>query len=105
MSPPNAIDCIFEQILGFMLPFYLAAAGGDAGLAREAIAELVDAYDCATAAELEPLVGRILGFSTVAMDNLRLSMKPECGMRRSCGIARMRLRSAGRASSAARYWR
>jgi hypothetical protein len=76
MSQPNATDCIFEQILGFMLPFYLAAAGGDAKLAREAIFELVDAYDCTTATELE-LVGRILGFSTVAMDNLRLSMKPE----------------------------
>nr|WP_294544690.1 hypothetical protein [uncultured Rhodopila sp.] len=76
MSQPNAIDCIFEQILGFMLPFYLAAAGGDAKLAREAIFELVDAYDCATPTELE-LVGRILGFSTVAMDNLRLSMKPD----------------------------
>jgi hypothetical protein len=76
MSQPNAIDCIFEQILGFMLPFYLAAAGGDGGLAREAIAELVEAYDCASAVELE-LAGRILGFSTVAMDNLRLSMQPE----------------------------
>jgi hypothetical protein len=76
MSQPAATDCIFEQILGFMLPFFLAAAGGDAGLAREAVAELVGAYDCATATELE-LAGRILGFSTVAMDNLRLSMKPE----------------------------
>jgi hypothetical protein len=76
MSQPNATDCIFEHILGFMLPFYLAAAGGDAKLAREAIFELVEAYGCTTAVELE-LAGRILGFSTVAMDNLRLSMKPE----------------------------
>ncbi len=76
MSQPNATDCIFEHILGFMLPFYLAAAGGDAKLAREAIFELVEAYGCATAVELE-IAGRILGFSTVAMDNLRLSMEPE----------------------------
>jgi hypothetical protein len=76
VSKPDAADCIFEQILGFMLPFYLAAAGGEPGLAREAIGELVNAYDCGTPTELE-LVGRILGFSTVAMDNLRLSMQPE----------------------------
>jgi imidazolonepropionase-like amidohydrolase len=76
MSQPNATDCLFEQILGFMLPFFLAAAGGDATLARDAILELLHAYDSATATELE-LAGRIVGFSTVAMDNLRLSMKPD----------------------------
>nr|WP_294508649.1 hypothetical protein [uncultured Rhodopila sp.] len=76
MPEPNAADCLFEQILGFMLPFYLAAAGGDAKLARDAILELLDAYNSATATELE-LAGRIVGFSTVAMENLRLSMQPE----------------------------
>jgi hypothetical protein len=69
-------DCIFEHILGFMLPFFLAAAGGDKALARAVIVELAEAYNAATATELE-LVGRILGFSTVAMDNLRISMNPE----------------------------
>jgi hypothetical protein len=59
-----------------MLPFSLAAAGGDKALARAAIIELAEAYNAATAVELE-LVGRILGFSTVAMDNLRVSMTPE----------------------------
>jgi len=73
---PDAIDCIFEHILGFMLPFFMAGAGGDADLARAAITELAEAYNVASATELE-LVGRILGFSTVAMDNLRLSMNPE----------------------------
>jgi hypothetical protein len=72
----TTIDCIFENILAFMLPFFLSSAGGDADLARDAIRELAEAYNVATATELE-LVGRILGFSTVAMDNLRLSMNPE----------------------------
>ena len=76
MSQPTAIDCIFETILGFMLPFLLAGAGGDADLARAAITELAEAYSVASVTELE-LVGRILGFSVVAMDNLRLSMNPE----------------------------
>jgi hypothetical protein len=76
MSQPTITDCIFEHILGFMLPFFLAAAGGDKALARAAIIELAEAYNAATAVELE-LVGRILGFSTVAMDNLRVSMSPE----------------------------
>src|SRR5208283_5522580 len=76
MTQPDAIDCIFEHILGFMLPFFIAGAGGDTDLARAAISELADAYNVASATELE-LVGRILGFSTVAMDNLRLSMNPE----------------------------
>src|SRR3954470_13531740 len=34
MSQPTTIDCIFEHILGFMLPFFLIAAGGDKTLAR-----------------------------------------------------------------------
>jgi hypothetical protein len=76
MTGPTTTDCIFEHILGFMLPFFITCAAGDAGLAREAIRELADAYDAATLTELE-IVGRILGFSTVAMDNLRLSMAPE----------------------------
>jgi hypothetical protein len=76
MTKPTTTDCIFEHILGFMLPFFITCAAGDADLAREAIRELAEAYDAATVTELE-LVGRILGFSTVAMDNLRLSMTPE----------------------------
>jgi hypothetical protein len=74
MSRPT--DCIFENILGFLLPFFLVSAGGDADLARAAITEMAEAYSVASVTELE-LVGRILGFSVVAMDNLRLSMNPE----------------------------
>jgi hypothetical protein len=78
-SPPTPIDVIFENILGFLLPFFLASAGGDADLGRAAIQELAEAYRVATATELE-LVGRLLGFSVVAMDNLRLSMDREMSL-------------------------
>jgi hypothetical protein len=73
---PTAIDCIVENIFGFMLPFFLSSAGGDADLGRDTIRQLAESFNAATATEIE-LVGRILGFSTVAMDNLRLSMKPD----------------------------
>ncbi|MDR3533298.1 MAG: hypothetical protein P4L90_22410 [Rhodopila sp.] len=80
MSSPEAIadtaDCLFSTILGFMLPFYLAGARGNPKVARDAILELIDAYDAATPAELD-LVGRLIGFSAASMDNLRLSMRPD----------------------------
>jgi hypothetical protein len=69
-------ECTFDTILGFLLPFYLAAAAGNPHLARAAIREMIDAYNASTPAELD-LVGRIMGFSSAAMDNLRLSMAPE----------------------------
>jgi hypothetical protein len=75
-AQPTTMDCIFENILVFMLPFFLSSAGGDADLASDTIRELAEGYNVTTATELE-LAGRILGFSTVAMDNLRLSMDPE----------------------------
>ncbi len=59
-----------------MLPFFLVSAGGNTGQARAAIKELIDAYHASTPAELD-LVGRIIGFSLAAMDNLRLSMAPD----------------------------
>jgi hypothetical protein len=76
---PTLIDCIFENILGFMLPFFLCSAGGDADLARAAIQEMAEAYNATTATELE-LVGRIIGFNIVSMDNLRLSMNREMSL-------------------------
>jgi hypothetical protein len=72
-TDPSAFDCILGNILEFMLPFFLVSAGGNAGLARTAIKELINAYQASTPAELD-LVGRIIGFSIAAMDNLRLSM-------------------------------
>jgi hypothetical protein len=64
---------VFETIVGFLLPFFLTAANGNPDRARAAIAELLGAYGASTATEHD-LVGRIIGFSIVAMDNLRLSM-------------------------------
>jgi hypothetical protein len=66
-------DCIVQTIMDFVLPFFLAGAGGNADVAREAIFELLDSYNAVTMQELD-LAGRIIIFSTTAMDNLRLSM-------------------------------
>lgn len=66
-------ECTFQTIIGFLLPFFLVGAAGDPGLAGAAIVELIEAYGAATVKELD-LAGRIIGFSTVAMDSLRLSM-------------------------------
>ncbi len=74
-TDPSAFDCVLGNILGFMLPFFLLAAGGNPDLARAAIKELIDAYQASTPEQLD-LVGRIIGFSTAALDNLRLSMVP-----------------------------
>jgi hypothetical protein len=67
------IDCLYATICGFLLPFFLTAAGGNLETAHAAILELIDAYNPATPVQLD-LVGRVIGFSTAAMDNLRLSM-------------------------------
>jgi hypothetical protein len=75
-TSPTTTDCLFETILGFLLPFFLLGAGGDRAVATAAIRELIQAYDASTPTELD-LAGRIVGFSVVAMDNLRLSMKPD----------------------------
>src|SRR5580698_7394182 len=70
-----AIDCVFDTILGFLLPFLLVSAGGNPAVARSAIRTLVDAYGASNATELD-LVGRIVGFAIAGLDNLRLSMAP-----------------------------
>jgi hypothetical protein len=75
-TDPSAFDCILGNILEFMLPFFLVSAGGDPGLARAAIKQLIDAYQASTPEQLD-LVGRIIGFSTAALENLRLSMVPD----------------------------
>jgi hypothetical protein len=38
-----SIDCLFETILGFMLPLFIVGAGGNANIARAAVKELIDA--------------------------------------------------------------
>jgi hypothetical protein len=80
-SQPDTIDCLFTTILDFLLPFYLAGAGGNAEIARIAIADLVEAYDAATTRELD-LAGRLVGYNAAAMDNLRLSMRADLSDRK-----------------------
>jgi hypothetical protein len=75
-TSPNTIDCLFDTILGFLLPFLLLGARGDQMLAIAAVRDLIQAYDASTITELD-LAGRSIGFSIAAMDNLRLSMKPD----------------------------
>jgi hypothetical protein len=72
-SSDPAFDCLFNTISGFLLPFFLAGAGGDPQAAQAAIAQLISSYNPTTTQELD-LAGRIIGFSIVALDNLRLSM-------------------------------
>lgn len=68
-------DCISATIVGFVVPFFLAGAKGSQSVAAAAVQELIDAYHAGTPTELD-LVGRIVGFSIAAMDNLRLSVTP-----------------------------
>lgn len=72
IDTPTTVD-VLETIIGFLLPFFLGAVNGNLHRARAAIAEMIGAYGASTPTELD-LVGRIVGFSIVAMDNLRLSM-------------------------------
>jgi hypothetical protein len=69
---PLPSDCIFQTIIGFVMPFFHAGAGGDPNLAQAAIFALIEAYNAATLQELD-LVGRIISFSTAAMDDLHRS--------------------------------
>ncbi|WP_428492394.1 hypothetical protein [Rhodopila sp.] len=66
-------ECVMQTILDFLLPFFLAAAGGNPVTARAAIRQLIAAHNAVDATELD-LAGRIVGFSIAALDNLRLSM-------------------------------
>jgi hypothetical protein len=69
-----ASGAIMQGILAFLLPFFLPVSVS-AEAARDAIQDLLDGYNPAGPRELG-LAGRIVGFSTAAMDNLRLSMGP-----------------------------
>lgn len=74
-SNPSTRDCLFTAIIDFIVPFLLAAAGGNAVTAETGVRELIDAFNPSTNTELD-LAGRIVGFSIAALDNLRLSMRP-----------------------------
>jgi hypothetical protein len=52
------IDCLFETILGVLLPFFIVGAGGNADIARAAVRELIDACNASTPTELDLVGGR-----------------------------------------------
>ncbi len=56
-----------------LVPFFLVGAGDDPEKARAAVADLLRAYNPVNPQELD-LAARIIGFSSAALDNLRLSM-------------------------------
>jgi hypothetical protein len=70
---PNTMDRAFEAICMLLMPFFLIGAGDDPEMARDAVSDLARAYRPADTQELD-LVARIIGFSTTALDNLRLSI-------------------------------
>ena len=72
-TPQATTECVMQTILDFLLPFFLAAAGGNPVTARAAIRQLIAAHNAVDATELD-LAGRIVGFGIAALDNLRLSM-------------------------------
>ena len=75
-QPATTTDVIFQGILTFLLPFFLRPACGDARNAAMTILQLIEAFDAATARELD-LAGQILILSTAAMDSLRRSAAPD----------------------------
>jgi hypothetical protein len=69
----DLMDQALEAISMLLMPFFLLGAGDDPEKARNAVAAMIRAYNPSTIQELD-LVARIIGFSTAALDNLRLSM-------------------------------
>jgi hypothetical protein len=80
MTPSDATissaECTLETITAFMVPFFLAGAGGNPDIAKAAIRDLILAHNPETPAEMD-LAGRIVAFSIVGLDNLRLSKAPD----------------------------
>jgi hypothetical protein len=72
-SQPKTMDRAFEAICMLLMPFFLAGAGDDPEKARGAVSDLLHTYEPANVQELD-LAARVVGFSAVALDNLRLSM-------------------------------
>jgi hypothetical protein len=72
-TQPNTMDRAFDAICMLLMPFFLLGAADDPNKARNAVADLIRAYNPADTKELD-LVARVIGFSIAALDNLRLSM-------------------------------
>jgi hypothetical protein len=72
-TQPDTMERAFDAICMLLMPFFLLGAGDDPNKARNAVADLIRAYNPANTQELD-LVARVVGFSIAALDNLRLSM-------------------------------
>ena len=69
-------ECLYGTIVGFLLPFFLKAAGGNEEIARATIVQLIDAHKAANDVEID-VAARIVGFGVASLHNLRLSMGPD----------------------------
>ncbi|HBK09153.1 MAG TPA: hypothetical protein DDZ81_25390 [Acetobacteraceae bacterium] len=67
------MDHAIEAACTTLMPFALLASNDDPAKARATITAMIQAYNPADTIELG-LIGRIVGFSLAAMENLRLSM-------------------------------
>jgi hypothetical protein len=72
-NPSETMERAREAICMLLMPFFLLGAADDPEKAHAAVNALIQAYNPADTLELD-LVARIIGFSTAALDNLRLSM-------------------------------
>ena len=72
-SQPKTMDRAFEAICVLLMPFFLISAGDDPEKARGAVSDLLHIYEPANVQELD-LAARVVGFSVVALDSLRLSI-------------------------------
>ena len=70
---PDSLDLACQAICFTLVPFVLAAAGGDAAKANAVITDMIMAYEPANLIELD-LAGRIVGFNLAAMDSIRRSI-------------------------------
>ena len=70
---PDTMDRAFDAICMLLMPFFLLGAADDQAKARQAVGDLIRAYNPANTMQLD-LVARVVGFSIAALDNLRLSM-------------------------------
>jgi hypothetical protein len=72
--PPDCpLDILMQLVVAFLAPMFLAATGGDIGIARAAAAETVDAYRARTHAELIS-IAQIIAFGLGALGSLSLAM-------------------------------
>jgi hypothetical protein len=72
-TQPDTMDRAFDAICMLLMPFFLLGAADDPNKARNAVADLIRAYNPANTQELD-LAARVIGFSIAALDNLRQSM-------------------------------